>query len=235
MCAKDSAHWNVTLVCNLLLGGLTKRLGATANDDVGLHAEREKSFDGVLRRLCLLSTHLRHIRAVAPGQRVLWQAKLELSQGLDEGHGLDVADSATKFNKTNLGLGSAAIYGVSCRSVDPLDDLASDVRDNLHCLPEVVSTSLLSDDRVVDLACGDVVVTTQRQEHHPFVVAQIQIGLTAIIKDEDLSMLIRAHQTSVDVEIGVHLDCCHSEAVAPEERTDRRGGDALAQRAAHTA
>jgi hypothetical protein len=37
------------------------------------------------------------------------------------------------------------------------------------------------------------------------VVAEIEIGLRAVVGHEDLAVLIRAHRARIDVEIGVEL------------------------------
>ena len=38
-----------------------------------------------------------------------------------------------------------------------------------------------------------------------FVVAEIEIGLGAVVGDEHFAVLIRAHRARIDVEIGIEL------------------------------
>ena len=57
----------------------------------------------------------------------------------------------------------------------------------LHCLSEVVSFSLSLDDRLVDLPCGDVVVTMESHVEKPLVVAEVKVHFTAVIKDKYLT------------------------------------------------
>jgi hypothetical protein len=51
---------------------------------------------------------------------------------------------------------------------------------------EVFSLSFLLNDRLVDLAGGDVVITTQTNVHEPLVVSQIQIRLSTIVQHKHL-------------------------------------------------
>mmetsp|Transcript_61757 Transcript_61757/g.188585 ORF Transcript_61757/g.188585 Transcript_61757/m.188585 type:complete len:286 (-) Transcript_61757:49-906(-) len=186
----------------------------------------------MLRGLRLLAGHLRDVRAMAPRERLLGEAELQLPQSLDEWHGLDVADCATQLDHANLRPQSAPVHRDLRRAVDPLGDPTGDVRDDLHGLAEVVAPALLLDHVVVDLAGGQVVVPHERQEHHPLVVAQVEIRLATVVEHEHLPVFVRAHQACVDVQVRVQLDGGHPEAVPPEERADRGRRHSLAQGAA---
>ena len=48
---------------------------------------------------------------------------------------------------------------------------------HLHCLAQVVAAALALDDRLVDLAGGEVVVAGQADVQEALVVAQVQVGL----------------------------------------------------------
>jgi hypothetical protein len=43
-------------------------------------------------------------------------------------------------------------------------------------------------------------------------MAEIEIGLGAVVGDEDLAMLIRAHRARIDVEVRIELAQPHPEA-----------------------
>mmetsp|Transcript_144811 Transcript_144811/g.464141 ORF Transcript_144811/g.464141 Transcript_144811/m.464141 type:complete len:419 (+) Transcript_144811:743-1999(+) len=211
--AQDPRRRNVALVRDLLLRAVMEGLGTAADDQVRLHAGGQQGLDGVLCRLCLLPAHVRDVRAMAPCQRVVRQTELELPERLDERHGLDVADGAAELDHANLGAQSATVDRHACRAVQPLNDRTCHVRDDLYCLPQIVAPALLLDDRIIDLASGHVVLPQQGQEHHALVVPQIQICLASIIKHEDLSVLVGAHQARIDVEIRIQLDGGNAEAV----------------------
>ena len=69
----------------------------------------------------------------------------------------------------------------------------------------------------------------------PLVVAEVEVGLTAVLGDEDLTVLEGVHRARVDVDVRVELAHGDPEATALEQPTERRGGEALAQRGRHPA
>ena len=104
------------------------------------------------------------------------------------------------------------------------------MRDDLHGAAQVVALALLADDVVVDGARGDVGVAGKALVDEALVVPQVEVGLGAVVGDEDLAVLERAHGARVDVEVGVELLDGHLEPAALEEATEGGGGDALAER-----
>jgi hypothetical protein len=52
---------------------------------------------------------------------------------------------------------------------------------------------------------GDVVGTACGRARKTLVMTQIEIGLGAIVRDEDFAMLIRRHRARIDIEIGVEF------------------------------
>ena len=75
----------------------------------------------------------------------------------------------------------------------------------LDCATEEVAPAFLADEVQVHFAGGEVGGASQVQVDEPFVVAQVQVGLAAIVGDEDLSVLVRGHGAGVYIEIGVQL------------------------------
>jgi len=61
-------------------------------------------------------------------------------------------------------------------------------------------------------------------------MAEVEVGLRAVVGDEHFAVLVRAHRAGVDVEVRVHLEHTHLQAPAFQQHAQRRGGDALAQR-----
>ena len=60
-------------------------------------------------------------------------------------------------------------------------------------------------------------------------MAEVEIGLGAVVGDEDLAVLERAHRAGVDVDVRVELLQRDAEAARLEQRADRCRGDALAE------
>jgi hypothetical protein len=135
---------------------------------------------------------------------------------------LDVADRPADLDDVHVGPGRERE-----RVHAPLD-LVGDVRDHLHGAPKVIAASLARQDGVVDLPGGDVVAARDRQLREALVVAEVQVGLGAVVGDEHLAMLERAHRAGIDVQVGIELLDGDAEAARLEKQPQRRRGDSLA-------
>ena len=82
----------------------------------------------------------------------------------------------------------------------------------------------------VDLAGGDVRRAVQVGVEEPLVVADVEVGLGAVVGDEDLAVLERVHRAGVDVEVGVELLHRDAQAAGAQQVAEARGGQALAER-----
>ena len=60
-------------------------------------------------------------------------------------------------------------------------------------------------------------------------MAEVEVGLGAVVGDEHLAVLERAHRARIDVDVRVELDHGDVEAARFEDRGEGGGGDALAQ------
>ena len=112
---------------------------------------------------------------------------------------------------------------------DALLDLVGDVRDDLDRAAEVVAAALLGDDRLVDAPGGDVRQLGQVLVDEALVVTQVEVGLGAVVGDEDLAVLVGRHRARIDVDVGVELEDRDGEAAALEQSADAGGGDAFAE------
>ena len=61
-------------------------------------------------------------------------------------------------------------------------------------------------------------------------MAEIEVGLGAVVGDEHLAVLVGAHRSRIDVDVGVELAQPHREAARLQQRAQRRGGQPLAER-----
>ena len=76
---------------------------------------------------------------------------------------------------------------------------------DLHRLAEIIAAPFLGQDRLVNLAGGEVVLAGQLARGEALVVAEIEIGLRAVLQHIDFAVLIRAHRARIDIEIGIEL------------------------------
>src|SRR6266403_2244430 len=160
-----------------------------AEQDVGLDTDRAQFLHRVLRRLRLqLRGRLdeRHEREVDVEYVLLADVLLQLADRLEKRQPLDVADGPADLDDDDVLAGAdLADHGL---------DLVGDVRDHLHRPPEIIAAPLLRDDRVVDLARGDVVVAGDAGRGEPLVVAEVEVGLAAVVGHEDLAVLVGTHR-----------------------------------------
>ena len=110
-------------------------------------------------------------------------------------------------------------------------DLVGDVRNDLHGLAQELAAPLLVDHRQVDLAGGVVRVAGQRAVGEPLVVAQVEVGLAAVVQHVDFAVLVGAHRAGIDVDVRIELLHPDGQAALFEQHADRGAGQALAERA----
>ena len=211
----------------LLLG---QRLLAAAQQHVRLDADAAQLLHRVLGGLGLdlaRAADDRHQRQVHVHAVAAAELDAQLADRLQERQRLDVADRAADLDHAHVGVVGAEL--------DAALDLIGDVRDDLHGGAEIVAAALLGDHALVDAAGGEIAVAPGGGAHEALVVAQVQVGLGAVLGDEHLAVLERAHGARIDVDVGVELHHGDLEAAGLENGAEGRGGDALAQRGNDTA
>ena len=206
--------------------GIRNRLVAAQDDDVRRDAEALKLLDGVLGRLALVLVAAAQIgyerdmdeKAVFPPD-----LQRDLAHRLDEGLALDVADGAADLRDDDVRIRLAA------DAVDELLDLVRDVGDDLHRGAEILAAPLLVQHVPVDLARGEIGVFVQILVDEALVVAEVEVGLRAVLRDVDLAVLIGAHGAGVDIDVRVELLRRDAQTAHFEQPSEGRRRDALAQ------
>ena len=201
-----------------------QRMLATAQQDVRLNTDAAQLLHRVLRRLGLdlaRAADHRHQRQVHIDAVVAAELDTELADGFEERQRLDVTDRAADLHHADIRAVGAEL--------DAALDLIGDVRNDLHRGAEIIAAPLLRDHALVDAAGGEVAVAAGRGAHEALVVTEIQVGFGAVLSDEHLAVLERAHRARIDVDVGVELDHRDLEATGLENRAQRGGGDAFAQ------
>ena len=113
---------------------------------------------------------------------------VELAQRLEERQRLDVAHRAADLGDHDVDVGRLR------HQLDAVLDLVGDVRDHLDGAAEVVAAALAPDHRVVDRARGGVGGAARVRVGEALVVAEVEVGLGAVLGDEHLAVLERAHR-----------------------------------------
>jgi hypothetical protein len=127
----------------------------------------------------------------------------DLPRRLEERQRLDVAHRAADLGDHDVRRGAVLVGGR--HRDDAVLDLVGDVRDDLHGVAEVLAAALLGDHGRVDLAGGDVGLAVEVPVEEALVVADVEVGLGAVLGDEHLAVLEGVHRAGVDVEVGVEL------------------------------
>ena len=149
------------------------------------------------------------------------QVVAELADGFEERQTLDIADGAADFAQHEI----VAFVAVA----DELLDGVGDVRNDLDGGAEIVAAALLGEDLLIDAAGGDVVAARRRAAGEALVVAEVEIGLGAVVGDENLAVLIGRHRARIDIEVGIELAQPHLVAARLQQRAERRRSETLAQ------
>ena len=88
---------------------------------------------------------------------------------------------------------------------DEILDGIGDVRDDLNRCAEVIAAPLSRKNVLVDTAGRNVVVARGRAAREALVVAEVEVGLGAVIGHEDFAVLVGRHRAWIDVEVGIEL------------------------------
>ena len=206
-----------------------KTLGA-AEQNIGLDTDGAQFLHAVLRGL-----GLQFLRGVDPGhQRHVHEDAVlaahfvaHLADGFEKRQRFDIADRAADFADHHVHFAGQLLDGGL--------DFVGDVRNHLHGLAEIIAAPLALDDLFVDAAAGQVVGAGERGVGEALVVAEIEIGFGAVVGDENLAVLERAHGAGIDVEVGIEFLQRDGQAAAFEQAADGRRRDAFAERRNHAA
>jgi hypothetical protein len=202
-----------------------------ADDRVGLDADLAQRRDRVLGGLGLQLTgrgQVGHERDVQEERPVTPDLVPHLSGRLEKRQRLDVADGAADLVDDDIGCPTVPVGRRHAQHA--VLDRVRDVRDDLDGVAQVLAAALLGDHAGVDLPGGDVRVLAQVPVEEAFVVTDVEVGLGAVVGDEDLAVLERVHGAGVDVEVRVELLHRDAQATVGQQRAQARGGEPLAER-----
>ena len=77
------------------------------------------------------------------------------------------------------------------------------MRNDLHRFSEIIAPAFFVDDRLIDLATGQIVVTRKNAVGETFVMSKVEVGFGAIVQNINFAMLKRAHRSRIHVEIRI--------------------------------
>ena len=123
---------------------------------------------------------------------------------------------------------TTSTFSGSATCADARLDLVGDVRNHLHGFAEIIAAALLQEDALVNLAARQVVVPREDAIGEALVVAEVEVGLGAVVQDIDFAVLKRVHRAGIDVQIGIELLQENALAAQFEQRAEGGRGEAFA-------
>ena len=146
----------------------------------------------------------------------------ELPDRFQKRQTLDVAGRAADFRDDDVGF--AFVRDLA----NAVLDFVGHVRNHLHGFAEVIAAAFLQDHAFVNLAAGEIVVARENAIGEALVMAEIEIGLGAIIEDINFAVLERVHRSRIDVEIGIEFLENNPQSAQLEKRAERSRRQAFA-------
>ena len=141
----------------------------------------------------------------------------------DEGLRFNVTDGAADFGNDHV------CVCLLADTVYEILDFICNVGNDLHGRAEILAAALLVQNVPVDLAGGEVGELVEVLVDEALVVAEVEVGLRAVLGHVHLAVLIRAHRTGIDVDVGIELLRGHLQPARLQEPAQRGCSDSLAQ------
>ena len=223
-------HVHVAEQRDLLLHFMRQRAFGAAQQHIRLNADGPQFLHAMLGRLrfeFLRGRDPRHQGHVQE-QRIL-AAKFvpQLADGFEKRERFDVAHGPSDFDDRHIhAMGHLVRRGL---------DLVRHVRNHLHRFAQVIAAPLPMDDLFVDPSRRQIIGLGKNRVGEAFVVPEVQIGLRAVVGDEHLAVLERAHRAGIDVEVRIELLKGYAQPPAFQQAADRSRRDALSQGGNHAA
>ena len=121
------------------------------------------------------------------------------------------------------------VHVVGGESLDAPLDFVGHMWNHLDGSPEVITASFRGQDGLVDAARRRVRRPGEVLVNEAFVMAEIQVGLAAVVGDEHFAVFEGVHGAGVDVDVRVEFLHRDSQATHLEQSTERGSGQTLAE------
>ena len=146
-----------------------------------------------------------------------------LTNRLKKRLGLNVSDSSAYFGNYHVGI------GLPSDAVNEFLYLVRYVRNYLNRRAEIFSPALLVQYVPVDLSRRQIGIFVEVLVYESLVMSEVEIRLRAVIGYVNLSVLIRAHRTRIDVDIRVELLSRNLKSSRFKKPSERGGGYSLSE------
>ena len=118
----------------------------------------------------------------------LSSTSFQLSHSLNERRTLNISNSTSQLNDTNIWLLICIIDRDPCNSLNPVLNCVRKMRDNLDSLSQVVASPLTLNYVLIDLTCCDIVLPCEGDVEVSFVISEVEIDFSAVVEDKDFTV-----------------------------------------------
>jgi len=174
---------------------------STEHEDVGLDTDALQFLYRVLRGLSLQLTRSCEVGHVGKvyANSVFTQFPFELTDGFEEGLAFDVTYRTTDFSDDEVVL-------VLLAQVEHVAlDFVCNVGDNLNRLTQIVTTTFLIDDALIDTASRKVVEARGLNARETFVVSEVQVSFLSVVGHIAFPVFIGVERSRVDVNVRIEF------------------------------
>ena len=109
------------------------------------------------------------------------------------------------------------------------------MRNDLYGTSQIIAAALFIDNGQIDLACRHIGALRQIDINKTLIMAQIKVSLRAVVGNENLAVLIRAHRARVHIDIRIKFLDRDPIAAAFQQTSQRSRRDPFPQRRNYTA
>ncbi len=192
------------------------------DEHVRLYAGTLHLLHGVLRglRLQLVSGfQIWHVCEVYTDSTIA-QLPFQLADCLQKRGRLDIADSTSDFRNHKVDIVLAQ---------HPALDFIGDMGNHLDSLAQIVTMTLLVDNRLVDFTRSDRVVVGGPNTRKALVMPQVQVRLHAVHRHKALPMFVGVQRAGVDIDVRVEFLDGDRVTAGLQQLADAGRNNALAQ------
>ena len=152
-----------------------------------------------------------------------------LANRFQEGKTFDIAYGAADLSNHKI-----RVFTVADPEYPGLDFIGN-VGNDLNRTAQVIAPALLRNDGLVNFTSGHIGTLGQVDVNKAFIMAQIQVRLRAVVRHEHFAVLVRAHGSRINIDIGIEL--LHRNLIAPALQQTPQGScrNAFPQRGYHAA
>ena len=198
---------------NLVLDGLVERAVGTQHERIRGDAQLAQHHHGMLGRLgfqLMSGGNVRHQRNMHEHAVLRAEFAAHLSRSLKERLRFDITDGAADFRDDHIDI-------VRRLGTHTALDLIGDMRNHLHALAQILAGTLLAQHGLVNLTGGDIRLLAEEDIKEALVMADVEIGLGAVLGDVDLTVLEGVHCARVDIDIGIEFLLKNADSAAAQQ------------------